>query len=89
MDIPLITNLECDTAYKGQITERMICAGLAAGGKDSCQGDSGGPLIVKDNKGKDVLVGVVSWGQGCAKPNKYGVYSNVASVADWIKATAQ
>jgi trypsin len=52
----------------------MFCAGLAAGGKDSCQGDSGGPIIIKATK---VLVGAVSWGEGCAAPNAPGVYSNI------------
>lgn len=90
--VPLVSQEECNKAasYNGDITDRMICAGLAAGGKDSCQGDSGGPLVVQDNeKGELVLAGVVSWGAGCARPNKYGVYSKVNSVSQWIKETIQ
>jgi secreted trypsin-like serine protease len=67
----------------------MICAGLDVGGKDSCQGDSGGPLLVRDNQDRAMLVGVVSWGEGCARPNKYGIYSKVDSVSDWITQTMQ
>ncbi|WP_025555613.1 S1 family peptidase [Vibrio parahaemolyticus] len=59
------------------VSDDGICAGYYWGGKDSCQGDSGGPLIVDDN-GINKLLGVVSWGDGCAQPNAYGVYANVA-----------
>jgi trypsin len=56
-----------------------ICAGYAAGGKDSCQGDSGGPLFVPGgNDTADVLIGVVSWGDGCGKKKKYGICKLIA-----------
>jgi hypothetical protein len=61
----------------------MICAGLAEGGKDSCQGDSGGPLVADDNSVWR-QVGIVSWGQGCAFPDLYGVYARVAVLYDWV-----
>uniref|UniRef100_UPI000A7AB3CA serine protease n=1 Tax=Vibrio campbellii TaxID=680 RepID=UPI000A7AB3CA len=67
-------NLEGNYA---NVSDDGICAGYYWGGKDSCQGDSGGPLIVDDN-GINKLLGVVSWGDGCAQPNAYGVYANVA-----------
>jgi secreted trypsin-like serine protease len=55
----------------------MLCAGLKQGGKDTCQGDSGGPLT--GGKGNTVLSGITSWGRGCARPNFFGVYTNVAN----------
>ncbi|KAL1398337.1 hypothetical protein pipiens_009057 [Culex pipiens pipiens] len=80
-NVPAVSQEECRESYgTNQITDRMICAGYQAGGKDACQGDSGGPLV----EGK-TLVGVVSWGIGCAEPGYPGVYSRVAAVRDWIK----
>ena len=57
-----------------------LAPGLQAGGKDACQGDSGGPLVTKAT-GVDSgysLIGVVSFGDGCAGPDKYGVYAEVS-----------
>lgn len=79
--VPLVDTANCNDAnsYSGQITDRMICAGLDAGGQDSCQGDSGGPLTRGLNNA--VLTGIVSWGTGCARPNLYGVYTRVSAPA--------
>ncbi len=88
VEVPLATTTLCLQGYPNQITDRMICAGYTAGKKDACFGDSGGPLVVKDaNTGLNVLVGVVSWGEGCARANKLGVYSKVNSVTQWIETT--
>lgn len=89
VDVPLVSTEACNAAeaYNGDINETMICAGIKGGGKDACQGDSGGPLFVRDQGGNNVLVGVVSWGEGCARPNKYGVYSKVSSAYEWIQST--
>ena len=84
--VPKVNSDYCAKAYNGfgEITHRMLCAGLQEGGKDACQGDSGGPLF-KDN----IIWGVVSWGYGCAKPNYPGVYSRVTTVLDWIHNTIE
>jgi trypsin len=88
VDVPLVSSVTCGSSYPNQITDQMICAGYPQGQKDSCFGDSGGPLVLRDPHGILRLVGVVSWGEGCARANKYGVYSKVSSVHDWIVQTA-
>ena len=88
--IPIVDSTTCNLpeSYNGQITQTMLCAGKRTGGLDSCQGDSGGPLVTKVS-GNATLVGVVSWGEGCARELKYGVYANVASIASWLDAYAK
>ena len=89
VQLPLVSRTVCNRpiSYDGQVTNRMICAGLQTGGKDSCQGDSGGPLIVKDGRGRwRIQAGIVSWGEGCALKNLYGVYSRVAILGSWAKS---
>jgi len=85
--LPIVTNRVCNDrrAHDGDVTAAMLCAGFAAGGKDTCDGDSGGPLIVPDGHGGAVLAGVTSWGARCAAPRKYGVYTRVARYAGWIE----
>lgn len=64
----------------------MFCAGHDAGRFDACSGDSGGPLICRDSDTDPwYLYGVVSWGQGCGRRQRPGIYSHVSSVNDWIK----
>jgi len=89
VSLPVISNATCNApnSYGGQITNNMMCAGLAQGGKDSCQGDSGGPLMVPNGAGNGWLqAGVVSWGTGCAQPNYYGVYARLSNFTDWINS---
>ncbi|XP_046967303.1 trypsin-1-like [Vanessa cardui] len=88
--VPIISNAECrKTAYKQRITENMLCAGEEQGGRDACQGDSGGPLHVINSNDKYQIVGVVSWGEGCARPNRPGVYSRVNRYLTWIKSNTR
>lgn len=84
VDVPVVDNTTCNGSY-GTITDNMLCAGYAEGGKDSCQGDSGGPLVVPDNNGGWRLAGIVSFGYGCARQDFYGVYTRVSQFASWIE----
>lgn len=89
----------CQRAFSNQIIDAELCAGnYFEGGQDACQGDSGGPLLwLEDNAINDfniptpqapaVLVGVVSWGEGCARAGLPGVYARVSSAIDWIHSS--
>ncbi|XP_073505013.1 serine protease 27-like [Phyllobates terribilis] len=92
--VPLIDHETCDKILHENsdlsnantlVDDTMICAGYTKGGKDSCQGDSGGPLVCKVN-GTWYQPGVVSWGSGCALPNRPGVYTLVTSYQSWIRS---
>jgi secreted trypsin-like serine protease len=86
VDVPLISNADASTDYGTTISADQLAAGLrGVGGKDSCQGDSGGPLSVSVG-GVRKLAGVVSWGEGCALPDKPGMYARVSSFQSWIAA---
>ncbi|HET6504656.1 MAG TPA: serine protease [Amycolatopsis sp.] len=78
--VPFVSDSTCQQSYGSDLSPAYeICAGYAAGGVDTCQGDSGGPMVKRNAAGDWVEVGIVSWGQGCAEPDYYGVYGEVQS----------
>lgn len=76
VDLVGLTHRACRLVYGKSLTERMMCAGRS--GRDSCQGDSGGPLVLRDAENVPTLVGVVSWGNGCARKGVPGIYARVS-----------
>jgi len=79
-NVSTIRHQTCRMIYNSGLLPGMMCAGRLQGGTDSCQGDSGGPLV---HEGR--LVGVVSWGYGCAEPGLPGVYVDVEYYRQWIE----
>ncbi|XP_058694701.1 plasma kallikrein-like isoform X4 [Poecile atricapillus] len=82
--VPFMSKEECQARYRRQrIGDKVICAGYDEGGRDACKGDSGGPLSCRHEE-LWYLVGITSWGEGCARPRQPGVYTKVADYSDWI-----
>ncbi|XP_025414015.1 trypsin-like [Sipha flava] len=82
--VPIVGRRTCRAAYRRYlITENMMCAGYRDGRSDTCAGDSGGPLLCR-MRGRWTVVGVTSFGDGCGRRAKYGVYATVANNVRWI-----
>uniref|UniRef100_T1JL62 Vitamin K-dependent protein C n=1 Tax=Strigamia maritima TaxID=126957 RepID=T1JL62_STRMM len=81
--LPLVDYNLCKESTKQHVTENMFCAGYEQAVGDSCQGDSGGPFEMYVD-GVAYLAGIVSWGEGCARPGTYGFYTKVENYRDFI-----
>ncbi|SFO85508.1 Trypsin [Amycolatopsis arida] len=77
--VPVISDEGCRKAFGNYDARTMLCAGYPDGGIDACQGDSGGPLLVGNT-----VIGIVSWGEGCAQAGKPGVYTRLSTYSDEI-----
>ncbi|MFD3662413.1 S1 family peptidase [Streptomyces sp. NPDC058659] len=88
-NVPFVSDASCQASYGSDLVpSEEICAGYSQGGVDTCQGDSGGPMFRKDNAGAWIQVGIVSWGEGCARAGYPGVYTEVSTFASAIKSAA-
>nr|XP_033813658.1 coagulation factor IX-like [Geotrypetes seraphini] len=84
--LPMVNQEACLKSTEKIITDNMFCAGYKTEAHDACSGDSGGPFAIPYHN-TWYLIGVVSWGDGCAKEGKYGVYTRVSNYISWIKMT--
>uniref|UniRef100_A0A8C2ZFX6 coagulation factor Xa n=1 Tax=Cyclopterus lumpus TaxID=8103 RepID=A0A8C2ZFX6_CYCLU len=87
--MPYVNRQTCIESTELRISAHMFCAGYDAIAKDACQGDSGGPHVTRYSN-TYFITGIVSWGEGCARKGKYGVYTQVSKYISWIhKAIAK
>jgi secreted trypsin-like serine protease len=85
--VPFVDDDDCEESYEWAgfrfVDDEMLCAGnFRRGGVDACQGDSGGPLVRRDDAGRWVQVGIVSWGHGCGRRGFPGVYTQLSRYGD-------
>jgi len=97
VDVPIVDDYKCNAALKRalnrksagvgdrfQLHDSEVCAGTETG-KDACTGDGGSPLVCQAQSGRWTVVGLVSWGIGCATDIP-GVYTKLSYFKNWINA---
>jgi len=89
LEVPVIRLQTCKDMMPHELTDRMLCAGYEEGNKDACTGDSGGPLSYKKTNKQWEQIGIVSWGEGCARAERPGLYSRVTEFIQWINQNTQ
>ena len=78
--------------YREDVTNYTVCAGDATGNNNPCDCDSGGPLFCKRERRCDmeeesyVVVGIAGWGEGCGQQGKYGIFTHLLTLMDWVKS---
>ncbi|XP_072785111.1 coagulation factor IX [Taeniopygia guttata] len=88
LKVPFVDRPTCLKSTSTSILQNMFCAGFPSGGRDTCEGDSGGPHT-SEIEGTWFLTGITSWGEECALPGKYGIYTRVSKYLKWIKQTTR
>lgn len=85
VDLGYVPPKDCDSAYGYDLIREFMMCTTTTDNKAPCQGDSGGPLILKGNRAdEDILLGTVSFAEGCADPRFPDVYSRISFFASWI-----
>lgn len=86
--IPIVSSEACRNVYVDyRITDNMFCAGYRRGKMDSCAGDSGGPILCQDPRRPNrpwTIFGITSFGEGCGKRGKFGIYARLSNYVRWI-----
>uniref|UniRef100_A0A8C9ESP9 Uncharacterized protein n=1 Tax=Pavo cristatus TaxID=9049 RepID=A0A8C9ESP9_PAVCR len=88
VQLPIVSMDTCQQSTRRLVTDNMFCAGYGTEAADACKGDSGGPFAAP-YQNTWFLLGIVSWGDGCAERGKYGVYTRVSNYIPWIKETVE
>jgi len=97
VDVPIVNNVQCQAGLRNALNQQRpgagnnfrlhpseICAGAEIG-KDACTGDGGSPLVCQADSGRWTVMGLVTWGVGCAS-DVPGVYARVSHFRNWINA---
>ncbi|XP_069751965.1 prothrombin [Narcine bancroftii] len=89
IQLPIVKQQVCKASTTIKVTDNMFCAGFSPEEKehgDACEGDSGGPFVMKNpSDNRWYLIGIVSWGEGCDRDGKYGFYTHVFRLKNWLK----
>ncbi|XP_046979680.1 coagulation factor X [Schistocerca americana] len=85
VQVPIARLELCRRVYREyRITDNMFCAGYLNGRRDSCAGDSGGPLLCR-SRGRWTIFGITSFGEGCGKKRRFGIYTRLSNYVEWIR----
>ncbi|NXC46539.1 FA10 factor, partial [Penelope pileata] len=83
LQVPYVDRSTCQRALLHLLSKNMFCAGYSKDGRDVCQGDGGGPHVTEYN-GTYFVTGIISWGEGCGKKGKYGIYTKLSNFLPWV-----
>uniref|UniRef100_A0A8C2X179 Vitamin K-dependent protein C n=1 Tax=Cyclopterus lumpus TaxID=8103 RepID=A0A8C2X179_CYCLU len=86
--VPLVDRGLCSRQMTNNISDNVLCAGVLGQRTDACEGDSGGPMVAL-YRDTWFLVGLVSWGEGCGRGDKLGVYTKVSNYNEWIRGVQE
>ncbi|CAM1293481.1 TMPRSS6 (predicted) [Pycnogonum litorale] len=84
-ELKVIDNENCTRILKYEFHDNMICAADLINGTDACQGDSGGPIMLPQSDGTKILVGIISFGRGCAIKGLVAGFTKLSKYIEWIK----